>query len=307
MDLGDLTNRQVSDGMPMDRDRFRDVAGAKLAIEDMLSYFGTGKDEAYDSFDDRYGEGEWLLTHTFDGEVIQKFDAFGVYEDAYYHHFEQNPDDRTRIVAMASEVYDIAPSNVDSGLDYTIQENDATHLQDIAVRRALTRLKMDDHGAGYSLDHLPVIPIFEGSELVQIRGHKTKGYFLNPGMVPFHRSDQVSDVNLKTWWRTGSVEDWYQKSKTLLVDPDNMMLRLAIVSPNHLVFRNGDDTFGVDISGEFPLRTLHRNIRGARRLYHQNKECSKVVGSPEKSYSDWMESAPRVNGELSREVAFSIL
>ncbi|MFC1731984.1 hypothetical protein ACFL6I_16820 [candidate division KSB1 bacterium] len=47
------------------------------------------------------------------------------------------------MTTYTSEVYDIHPSNVESGLDYSNQECDATHLQDISVRRALTRIKLE--------------------------------------------------------------------------------------------------------------------------------------------------------------------
>lgn len=106
---------------------------------------------------------------------IDRDEALTLYEEAYFQHFTSNPDDLDWICETASDVYDIAPSNIESGLDCHKQECRAIHLRDIAVRRCLERLGRT----------------FEGDHLVQIRGHDSEGFRLNPGQVPFHDADAM--------------------------------------------------------------------------------------------------------------------
>ena len=307
MDLGDLTNREVSDGKPVSEEGFEAIAWTSLTINDMLGFFGNQKDERYNAFDGKYGKDDWLLAHSLDNVVIQKNDSFNVYEESYYHFFKENPAVRSRLIALAGDVYDFNVSNVGSGLDYTIQECDSVHLQDIAVRRALTRLKLEDGGTKYELNDLPTIPIFEGGELVQIRGPETKGGHLSPGEIPFHRPEIIRENGVSGWWKKGSVEDWYQKSKVLLVNPNNLRLALEMVSPTAMYFSNGSDFYGVDTSGAFPLNAVYLNIKDARRLYAIDSDNSKVIGSPERSFSDWRNSPPNISSWDKRTIRFEDL
>ena len=95
------------------------------------------------------------------------------------------------------------PTNVQSGLDYSIQEDTASHLHDIAVRNAVSRLGRE----------------FSGDHLVEIRGHTSEGYRLNPGQVPFHLPDKVllPSQSAGTWWKSHSIEDFWQSNKVLVV------------------------------------------------------------------------------------------
>jgi nicotinate-nucleotide adenylyltransferase len=119
------------------------------------------------------------------------------------------------LCATASDVYDIQPSNVESGLDYHKQECTATHLQDIAVRRVLVRL-------GRS---------FKGDHLVQIRGHESEGYRLNPGKVPFHEPESIIEPTFAPgrWWDAHSVEDFWQSNKVLEVRASEPVLRSTLL------------------------------------------------------------------------------
>lgn len=59
-------------------------------------------------------------------------------------------------------------------------------------------------------------------ELLHVRGPQSEGFWLNPGIVPFHRPDAIlprlaenlSGKNL--WWNDGSIEAFYQHNKVLL-------------------------------------------------------------------------------------------
>ena len=106
------------------------------------------------------------------------------------------------LTSTASEVFDIDIGDLESGLDYLIQNGSATHLQDISIRRVVLR-------RGWQ---------FEGSELVQIRSHKDYfGKKLSPGKVPFHKPELIVVPHLKKWWDENSIEDWYQSNKILQI------------------------------------------------------------------------------------------
>jgi hypothetical protein len=120
------------------------------------------------------------------------------------------PDVRKRLVLEACDVYDDAPSNVLSGLDYAKQETDRTHVQDIAIRRSLVRLTT----------------WFQGDKLIQIRdkvGTHPLSMTLSPGQIPYisphYLGPELMSLNDydKNWFKAGSIEDFYQRNRVLQV------------------------------------------------------------------------------------------
>jgi len=109
-------------------------------------------------------------------------------------------------VCQHSDVYDNSVTNVECGLDYIHEETRRTrsnHIQDIAIRWAVLRL-------GRSFD--------QNGDLLEVRGYKSKGHALSPGVVPFHRPDLIPRPELRPMWaREGSVEAFWQSSKHLMV------------------------------------------------------------------------------------------
>jgi nicotinate-nucleotide adenylyltransferase len=167
-------------------------------------YVGGSRQAREKQFNRLFGEDNWRIRYLWRGRVIDRDAALELYEQAYYQSFLDRPDVLSWLCRTASEVHDIAPTNVASGLDYAKQECRATHLQDIAVRRCLKRLGRR----------------FEGDHLVEIRGHSSEGYVLNPGKVPFHEPGAVLKPSLgrDSWWDEGSVEDFWQSNKVLEVN-----------------------------------------------------------------------------------------
>lgn len=220
-------------------ERVAEVREAWVKIFHYLGFGGFHAGGQYERFDERFGPENWLPAHFIDGLVESRYDGYLMYEDGYYHFLKNNPELRAWLVSTASEVYDIQPSNVESGLDYTKQECGATHLQDIAVRRALTRLTLEEQGVPYDPEHLPEIPLFHGDHLVQIRGRKSEGFALNPGEVPFHEPEWALGAYAQSWWKELSVEDVYQRNKVLLVHPEALRVRLAMLGDR--VFWLADD------------------------------------------------------------------
>jgi len=198
----------------------------KIAILGELTYFGMQRDKIHEGFNQTFGEKCWDIKWFIDNKIISQLDAIQHYEDGYLHFLTKNKDVLDWLISTASEVYDIAPSNIKSGLDYRIQECNATHLQDIAVRRVLARLGQE----------------FQGDHPIQIRDHNSKGYILNPGKVPFHKPESILERDIKSWWDKYSVEDFYQSNKALLVDPEKLIIQPDVISPEGTYFKFNKST-----------------------------------------------------------------
>ena len=150
-----------------------------------------------------FGPGGWKVMHRLqDGSLITESEAIQLYEDAYYVYLQSNPEILEELLAIASDVYDTAPSNIHSGFDYTIQETASRHLQDIAIRRVVRRLDKK----------------FRGTQLIQVRGRHSPGWHLNPGVIPFHKRELVLHPKLTGWWRGGSVEEFFQNTKVIILN-----------------------------------------------------------------------------------------
>lgn len=167
-------------------------------------YLGRKRDLAREGWNEQYGRDRWRLVwrapvdeHEF--EIACKI----FYEESYFLYLSERPKLVDQICTFG-EVYDNSPTNVQSGLDYKIQEAYSTHIQDIAVRNVLWRMNRK----------------FEGppEKMMQIRSQDTNGYFLSPGVIPFVRPDWIHTPSKCPKWATiGSVEDFWQSNKYLQV------------------------------------------------------------------------------------------
>ena len=149
-----------------------------------LGYIGKNT-QIYDNINAKFGPGNWLRAHIFDSKVLSYDDALKLYEKSYLRFFKTHPDELEWLTETASEVYDNSLTNIESGLDYNIQETESTHLQDIAIRRALKALGKE----------------FNGNHPFEIRGYQSEGYCLNPGQVKFIDSEKIIDSGKETWWK----------------------------------------------------------------------------------------------------------
>lgn len=166
-------------------------------------YAGKGGKEKAAKRDALFGPENWRVVHLWRGRGLARAQALELYEEGYFRFLRDSPDVLEWLCRTASEVYDIEPSNIESGDDYFKQDSSAVHLQDIAVRRCLKRLGRR----------------FEGGRPVQIRGRDSEGYRLNPGFVPFHEPEGILEPSLShgKWWQKGSIEDFWQSNKVLQV------------------------------------------------------------------------------------------
>ncbi len=184
-------------------------------IVDRPGYFGASREELHKKFDDQYGVNQWCLGWQWGDRIIFKPEALQIYEDAYYEHLKKEREVLNWLTRVASDVYDTAPSNVNAGFDYNLQETSSNHIQDVAVRRAVLRLG----------------EMFQGKRLLHIRPEQ-EGERLSPHLVPFHLPYMIYHGKIKykgrerdfeknpPWWTKmgipNSVEQFYQQNKLLL-------------------------------------------------------------------------------------------
>ncbi len=182
--------------------------------------FADKRDEIFKRYDATYGADNWGIGWIWNGEIIPYDKVCKLYEDAYLADSFKRKEIWEELRSIAYDVYDDNESNVASGRDYTIQETDSTHIQDIAVRNVFFRRGWD----------------FEGDKLVQIRSSSSDvGRHLSPGKVPFHKPEYLVGY-IDGWWDKGSVEAMYQVHKVLVVGPE---VDLEILNDsNSIEYRN---------------------------------------------------------------------
>ncbi len=263
-----------------------------VVVLNKLSYAGFKKDGIYRALDEKYGPSNWKAAHLLGSQVIDRQAAAELYGEAYFQHLQSHPKIADWLVRNAKEVYDYSPSNIDSGLDYSKQEGSATHLQDIAVRNALKRLGKE----------------FKGTKLMQIRGHESDGYCLNPGVIPFHDPKAILNMEQRGWWKPGSVEDFYQKNKALLVRPSKFVARPTFVSLDSLIVEESEDQSYVISRGAQKSRIV-RSItsKRARNLFSTDKSYAEILHAPTCSYEVLEQIAQAIITPEKRRIEFKDL
>jgi len=167
----------------------------------------SGKSKATrDELRSKFVGNAWRTAFKWGNRVITYGDARTIYEDAYYEFLAKDPEGQKKlqwIIETACDVYDNSDSNILSEFNYEIQESRSTHLQDISIRRCvIMRFGKEFHG-----DHL-----------VEIRGHNSEGYALNPGQVAFHLPHMILQPEFKDdWIKLGSIESFWQSNKVVQI------------------------------------------------------------------------------------------
>ena len=165
-------------------------------------FLGKHCEEKHKEWDKKYGKGNWRLVWKVGKIFVDFLAACALYEDAYFDFLRNNPKTLKQLINEAFNVYDDQPSNVESGFDYLKQETNLTHIQDIAIRRAIIRMGI----------------WFKGEELIRIRqekGNHTLSMILSPGKVPFHKPEMIEQPELKGWWDPCTVESFYQSNRLI--------------------------------------------------------------------------------------------
>ena len=175
----------------------------KIEMIERPGYIGKRKAERYAEYDGKYGKGNWKFMWEW-GELFLDFvPACHIYTQAYLQDSFQREDLWKDLFGKALNFYDNNPSNVNSGLDFNIQEAASIHIQDIAARWVgLFR--------GWK---------FKGNRLIQIRGPESEGHLLMPGIVQFHKPELIVIPNIAPKWAAAnSVESFYQNNRWLVVN-----------------------------------------------------------------------------------------
>jgi len=175
-------------------------------------YFGDMRDKLHAFWDAEYGKRNWRLAWQWGGMVLERKEALQIYEDGCYEFLKSDADTLDWLITSASDVYDTAPTNVQAGLSYDVQETPNNHIHDVAIRRALLRTGN----------------WFAGTRLLEIRSTDKEGWRLSPCMIPFHLPALISREPIKDyrrkeyfWWEKrgvpDSIEAFYQRNKLLQV------------------------------------------------------------------------------------------
>ena len=149
----------------------------------------------------KFGEGNWKIAHLYEDNLLSRELALIHFENSYQKFFEDNPEILEWLLHTAIDIYDNQESNVNSGLNYSIQETEDAHLHDIAIRRVLQKMGKE----------------FQGESLLQIRGEKSDGFILSTGQVPLYKPKLIQRKQLKGWWGKNSIESYWQSNKVLSV------------------------------------------------------------------------------------------
>lgn len=213
----------------------------KVTIVRRPGYFGRKRPEIVESLNQQYGN-QWaecwqipidIETFTFGaGEanaddvwannptislILPFYEAVTLYDEAYYEFLKNNPYIVKHITSYA-ECYDSDKSNTLSGTEHD-ELASPRHIQDVSIRRALLKL------GTYFQKFRGQAATYKDDELLHIRGPQTNGGYLNPGLVPFHKTNLIIGHKhigylpwCMPWWISkNSIEHFWQSNKVIVV------------------------------------------------------------------------------------------
>lgn len=164
--------------------------------------FGLKRDEILKGYDEVFGKNKWRIVHQYCGKTLNFLETCKLFEEAYFQDSLNRQDLWLNLMNSGSDVYDLDLTDIESGLNYEIQNGKGTHIQDIAIRNVFVRRNF----------------VFEGQEPIQIRScAKTFGYLLSPYSVKFHKPEHILQPHLDGLWKPDSVESFYQSNKLLQI------------------------------------------------------------------------------------------
>jgi len=168
------------------------------------SYLGKKRDAFVQEMNAKYGNDNWRFAWKVGKNYLPFEHAIFLYEGAYFVEMYNDISFWRDILLLYRECYDNNESNINSGLDYSIQETSSNHYQDIAVRRVMLAL-----GLSFGKKNNQLIWVRHNSE--------DDGADLSPGRVKFHIPDLIEKPELTGWWNPGSVESFWQSGKVIQV------------------------------------------------------------------------------------------
>ncbi|NMB56876.1 hypothetical protein GYA19_02985 [Candidatus Beckwithbacteria bacterium] len=179
-----------------------------------IGFFGKNRDKQYRNWDQEYGEGKWRIVWLLaDGRILNFDDIFELYVESYEKYFKEHSDEALKIVQGYSYTYDKTPISFEEAFNpYALLDKPdiPNQFHHVAINIALAqRLGLK----------------FKGLEPLQVRDGKAdqskenwpEGWQWGPGHIPVCDQSLIPMVELEGWWNEGSIEDLYQKAKTLQV------------------------------------------------------------------------------------------
>ncbi|KAL9645453.1 hypothetical protein ABK040_002650 [Willaertia magna] len=181
---------------------YLDLEKEGMTVHERVGYFGGGeqKRKKIEKLMQKYPNG-YEIIYEFKGKYMTRKSALLLYEDAYVEFLKNNVEIANYVSENCCDVFDTEIENIESGFDYEFQiKSKATHLQDVAIRRAMKRLGLE----------------FKGKKIMQVRGYQSPLFCLNPAYVPFHVKDAIQKPEIiEAFMLKGSVESFWQSNKTL--------------------------------------------------------------------------------------------
>lgn len=176
-------------------------------------WFGEATGSIIQSYDEKYGKGNWRIRHRLGNRLLDFKEAVALYELCYELHF-LNPNTRylwEELFKMASEVWTEEIIDVESGMDYNIQKTKAPHYEDVAIR--IIMKKYDK--------------IFKGDRLIRVRADSedTVGVALSSICIPFIFPEFIEpQFHEVFWWNRHktSLENFWHTNKILQVKRDSI-------------------------------------------------------------------------------------
>jgi len=181
-------------------------------------YFGRSRDQKFAALDAEFGQGNWRVRWCISLPAPHRIARLGFdfeyacknfYEMSYLAYLIFNSAELDYICSF-EEVIDNGISNITSGFDYNKQESNATHIQDIAIRKVLKRLGLHFRPSKSAM--------IDPHKVLVVRGPDTSGGHLNPGQVPFIWPHLIEMPSMRPdWAKPWSVEDFWQSNKYIQV------------------------------------------------------------------------------------------
>jgi hypothetical protein len=116
---------------------------------------GKKRDEFTRLLNRKVGKGNWYWAFGI-GKKLYSWDlALQIYEDAYWIFFRNHLTLLKKLAKNYTDVFEFDKTDMESGLDFSIEKQKADHYQDIAIRRALRRFGIWFQGKDGTLLELP--------------------------------------------------------------------------------------------------------------------------------------------------------
>ena len=182
-------------------------------------YLGKKKDQMYNLWNNKYGEENWrLVNEANNGQIFTYEDIiWKVYTPGYLNYFLENIDEAVWVTDNFGFGYDKDMITKEQGFDlYYLynKPNVANQFHHVSFNLAL------EYYLGLTFKGETPLQVREGKPGTPV-SEQPKGYLWSPGRILSVRKDLIPKTNFDTvWWEDGSIEHFYQATKSLQIKID---------------------------------------------------------------------------------------